>query len=152
MKVSIETIPNNSQRYETIGDWWYDDKGDLQIRISEFEDLRHSMAVALHELFEAFAAYANKHSEEEVTKFDLWFEDETKRGAIPDSLDEPGMHPACPYNEEHQYATGAEMILITLLGCNWWEYEEAVTKMSREQRITKRKVDENGVDNSAPEE
>jgi hypothetical protein len=144
VKVVIKTIPNNSQRYETIGDWWYDKDGTLQIRISEFDEPRHSMAVALHELFEAFAATNNKHTEEEVTKFDLWFEDQLKEEKVPDSLDEPGMHPKCPYNLEHQYGTAAEMILLTLLGCNWWEYEEAVTKMSREQKIKKRKVDKNG--------
>jgi hypothetical protein len=147
MRVVIETIPNNSQRYSTIGDWWYDKEDTLQIRVSEFEETRYSMAVILHEVFEAFAAWANKHPEEEVTKFDLWFDEECKKGNIPDSLDEPGNHPACPYNEEHQYATAAEMTLITLLGCNWWEYEEAVTKMSREQKIDKLLVDENGANN-----
>jgi len=95
-EVVIKTIPNNSQRYETIGDWWYDKDGTLQIRISEFDEPRYSMAVALHELFEAFAATNNKHTEEEVTKFDLWFEDQLKEGKVPDSLDEPGMHPKCP--------------------------------------------------------
>lgn len=144
MKVNIETIPNNSMRYPTIGDWWYDSKGTLQVRVSEFEDPRYSMGVIIHEVFEAFAAWANHISEPEVTKFDLWFEEQDKAGLLPKSLDEPGMHPKCPYNVEHQYATSAEMTLITLLGCNWWEYEEAVTNMSDEQNISILKVDADG--------
>lgn len=142
--VHIKFIPNNSQRYETIGDWFWDKRGNLQIRISQFPDERHSLLVAIHELFEAYAATRNKIPEPEVTKFDLWFEEESKAGRIPESLTEPGMHPKCPYNKEHQYATAIEMVLATLLGINWWEYDEAVTKMSREQKITERKVDDQG--------
>lgn len=128
----------------TIGDWWYDKKGTLQVRVSEFEDPRHSMCVILHELFEAFAAWANHIPEPMVTKFDLWFEEQDKAGKLPKSLDEPGMHPKCPYNSEHQYATSAEMMLATLLDCNWWEYEEAVSAMSDEQIIHSPKVDAEG--------
>jgi len=145
MDVSIKIIPNNEQRYETIGDWWIDKKGNLQIRVSEFEDERHSMLIAIHEMFEAMAAWVKHIEEPEVTKFDLWFEKESNAGRIPKTLEEPGMHPACPYNTEHQYATAVEMTLATLLGVNWWEYDEAVRKMSREQVITDHKVDKNGV-------
>lgn len=144
-EVHIKFIPNNEHRYPTIGDWWFDNKGNLQIRISKFQDERHSMLVAIHELFEAYAASKNDIPEPEVTKFDLWFEEELKNPNHPASLDEPGMHPKCPYNKEHQYATAVEMTLATLLGVNWWEYSEAVTKMSREQEIKNLQVDENGV-------
>lgn len=144
MNVSIKIIPNNEQRYETIGDWWIDKRGNLQIRVSEFEDERHSMLIAIHEMFEAYAAWVKHIKEPEVTKFDLWFEAESNAGRMPPTLDEPGMHPKCPYNTEHQYATAVEMTLATLLGVNWWEYDEAVRKMSREQKISERKVDENG--------
>ena len=144
MKINIETIPLNSMRYETIGDWYYDKDGTLQIQVADCKDPRYSMGIILHEIFEAFAAWANKHSEEEVTKFDLWFDRQVEEGKVPASLDEPGFHPKCPYNEEHQYATSAEMTLVTLLGCNWWEYSDAITKMSREQKIEVRKVDGEG--------
>ena len=143
-EVHIKFIPNNEHRYETIGDWFIDKKGNLQIRVSKFEDERHSMLVAIHEVFEAYAATKNHIPEPEVTKFDVWFEEESKAGRIPATLEEPGMHKSCPYNREHQYATAVEMVLATLLGCNWWEYDEAVRKMSREQIIKERQVDENG--------
>jgi hypothetical protein len=110
------------------------------------------MLIAIHELFEAYAASRNHIPEPEVTKFDLWFDQEESKGNIPKTLEEPGFHPLCPYNKEHQYATAVEMVLATLLGCNWWEYDEAVRKLSRDQKIVTNKVDENGVDNSAPEE
>jgi hypothetical protein len=151
-EVHIKIIPNDDHRYCTIGDWWLDKRGNLQIRVSKFEDERHSMLIAIHELFEAYAASKNHIPEPEVTKFDLWFDEEEKKGNIPKTLDEPGFHPSCPYNREHQYATAIEMVLATLLGCNWWEYDEAVRKLSRDQKIVTNKVDENGVDNSAPEE
>ena len=142
-EVHVKFIPNNDHRYETIGDWYFDKRGNLQIRVSDFPDERHSMLIAIHEMFEAYAAKRNKIPEPEVTKFDLWFEEESAAGRIPSTLDEPGMHPKCPYNEEHQYATAVEMTLATLLGVNWWEYDEAVRKMSREQKIV-RTVDANG--------
>ncbi len=145
-EVHVKFIPNNDHRYETIGDWWFDKKGNLQVRVSSFEDERHSMLVAIHEIFEAYAATKNNVPEPEVTKFDLWFEEESNAGRMPPTLDEPGMHPKCPYNEEHQYATAVEMTLATLLKVNWWEYDEALRKMSKEQKIEERKVDENGVE------
>ena len=135
----------------TIGDWWYDFDGTLQVRVSEFDDPRHTMVLAMHELFEALAAWANKYTEEEVTKFDLWFEKESGKVDFPKTLDEPGMHPECPYNQEHQYATAIEMILLTYFGANWWEYDEAIRKMSREQRIETLQVDENGRNKSGQE-
>jgi len=124
-------------RYPTIGDWWYDSDGTLQIRVAEFEDQRYAMCVILHELFEAFATWKSKIPESEVTKFDLWFDEQEQHGNIPSTLTEPGMHPKCPYNSEHQYATTAEMMLATILGCNWWEYEEAVRALSDSQQIDK---------------
>jgi hypothetical protein len=143
-KIIVEVIPANEMRYETIGDWWIDPDGTWRIQVAEFEDERHSMGIAYHELREMMTSWVKHVQEPEVTKFDLWFEEETKAGRIPDTLDEPGNHPKCPYNSEHQKATSDEMGLMTDLDCNWWEYDEAVRKMSREQVIKNRKVDANG--------
>ena len=34
MNITIKTIAHDKQRYDTVGDWWFDDEGDLQIRVS----------------------------------------------------------------------------------------------------------------------
>ena len=45
MKVTIEVIPNENQRYPTVGDWQWD--GDnLTISVSAIGDWRYEMLVA----------------------------------------------------------------------------------------------------------
>ena len=35
MKINIETIPHGDQRYPTVGDYWDDSDGVVQVRVSE---------------------------------------------------------------------------------------------------------------------
>jgi hypothetical protein len=131
VKITIKTIPNDSQAYPTVGDWFYDKHGTLQIRASKMSDKRYEMILILHELTEAFAASQNKVPEPIVTEFDLKYEQEMKDGKIPSYIDEPGFHPDCPYQAEHLLATSVEMALASALGVKWALYEKELIELSR---------------------
>jgi hypothetical protein len=118
MKVTIETIPHECQRYPTVGDWWWE--GDnLQIRVSELGDWRKEMAVAFHELFEVLACKASGITQETVDEFDMSW-------TPHDDIDEPGDDPKAPYHREHLGALKAEMSLADALGLDWTEHGDAI--------------------------
>jgi hypothetical protein len=105
----------------------------LQIRVSEMSDPRYEMLLAQHELLEALAAWNNNVPEPEVTKFDLWYEEELRAGRIPSHIQEPGFHPRCPYQKEHMGATAGELLLAVMLDVDWSDYDAEVIRLSRGQ-------------------
>jgi predicted DNA-binding protein len=119
-KIVIEVIPHERQRYETVGDYYFDVEGTLRIFVSEMSDNRHEMLVGLHELAEVLQTEHNGVSEKAITKFDIAFEEARKEG----NLDEPGDSPLAPYRKEHCVATAVERLMAALLNVNWKEYED----------------------------
>jgi hypothetical protein len=78
MKVIIETIPHQDQRYNTVGDWrWHGDI--LMISVSQLGNWKYEAAIAYHELREALHCKHLGISQEAVDAFDLEFE--ARRGA-----------------------------------------------------------------------
>lgn len=130
MRIIIETIPHNTQRYPTIGDWIIADNGDVTIKISEMGDWRYEMAVAYHELREILVCKWQGITQKEVDEFDISFE--KIRELYPDIIgdQEPGDMISAPYNTAHVRATRDERGLIEDLGVNWTEYEDAINKMA----------------------
>ena len=122
MKIIIETIPNNKQRYPTVGDYWIDSDGTWQIRVSEMNNWKYEMAVAIHELWEQSLCFDRKIQEKDITAFDIEFEKNRKKG----NLDEPGDDPNAPYVKEHCSATGIERLFISEVNENWKDYDKAV--------------------------
>ncbi len=125
MKIVIETIPHETHRYPTCGDWWYDPDGTLQIRVSNLSDPRYEALIAVHELVEVLICKHEGIETETVDKFDKEFE--AKRE--PDNFDEPGDEPTAPYVKQHCIATGVERILAAELGVSWKTYEEELEKL-----------------------
>lgn len=121
-KVSIEFIPHSLQRYPTCGDYWLDENGDLQIRVSLMGNVRSLLAVAIHELFESSGVIANQISMEAIDRFDMEFEKSRK----PDDLTEPGDTPEAPYGHLHRLSTIVEMLYADAVELNWEEHENAV--------------------------
>lgn len=105
MKIIIDTVPHDTQRYNTIGDWqWFGET--LQIKVSEMGNWRYEMIVAIHELAEILACKHNGVTEEVVDAFDLGHPE----------LHEPGDSPISPYYKQHQIALAIEDLLIDALG------------------------------------
>ncbi len=118
MNIQIQTIPHAQQRYPTIGDWWWDKDGSLQIRVSKMSDWRYECLVAVHELVEVLLCKKDRVSQESVDEFDKAFE----AARIPGNVDEPGDNLGAPYRKQHGVASGVERILGALLGVDWNAY------------------------------
>ena len=125
MKITIETIPHDQHRYPTVGDWYFNDNGDLTIKVSQLSDWRRECLVAVHELVEVLICKQDGVSQESVDKFDKDFEAHRH----PDNEDEPGDEPTAPYVKEHCIATGIERLLAANLGVNWKEYEQELNDL-----------------------
>ena len=123
MKITIETIDHNQQRYPTIGDWYFQD-GQLVIRVSNLSDRRHEFLVAFHELVEAILCIQDGVDEQEITDFDTMFELNRPQG----NTDEPGDDISAPYKQQHLFATGIEKLLAERLEVTWKTYENDIIK------------------------
>lgn len=128
MNVTIKTIPHDKQVYETCGDWRFDEKGDLNIFISDMKNWKYEALVAIHELIEVCLCKDREITTEEVDAFDINFEEQRKIG-FHSEQDEPGDDPDAPYRKEHFFATSVERLIAAELGVDWKEYDEAVVNL-----------------------
>lgn len=121
MKITIETVPHLTQRYNTCGDWQFNSRGDLHIRVSSMSEPHKEMAVIIHELTEALLCLHHGISQKEVDDFDLSYNGDG----------EPGDDPEAPYSQEHCIASGIERIFAAETGIIWKDYEEELEKMTK---------------------
>jgi hypothetical protein len=98
---NIRTIPASQHRYETTGDWWYENGGAIQIRVSDLDNWKEEFLVAFHELIEAVLCKAHDIPEGSVTIFDI----------TNNKLCEPGDSPDAPYHREHTFAMAIEKLI-----------------------------------------
>lgn len=131
MKVNIETIPHAEQRYDTCGDWWWEEGSVLQIRVSSLGDTFMEQLIAFHEYAEALQCAKVGIKEEDVTAFDKNFEEARKMLPLHLGNAEPGNSPDAPYKIPHQVATSLERNLANALGIDWNKYEKAVNNLSK---------------------
>lgn len=115
-EIRIRFIPQSEQRYDTCGDWLYEND-TLHILVSKMPDERHQQLVAVHELAECLACNVCGITQEQVDAFDM--------GPGAD-LDEPGMSPDAPYRAQHMTATKIERCLADAMNVDWLEYNVAV--------------------------
>jgi hypothetical protein len=125
MRICIATIPNSEQRYPTAGDYWIDENGDWQIRVSQLGDWRFELLVAIHELCEMAMCHHDGIPESEITAFDIQYEKDREAGKHCD-YEEPGDDFESPYGKQHCLATGIERIMCAVLDVEWSEYEESI--------------------------
>lgn len=126
MQITVKVVPHSTQRYPTVGDWYFTSENkELIIIVSDMGDYRYNFLVAYHEQIEAMLCLERGIKEEDVSAFDIAFESKRQ----PGDLSEPGNHPEAPYFKEHQYATACEINMATMLGVDWEEYENAVNSL-----------------------
>jgi len=113
MNIRIEFIPAAEQRYDTWGDWFYDEKGDLVIKVSNdvegMPTADHQFLVALHELIEVKLCEKRGITQKMVDAFDM------SEPALS-SEGEPGDLPDAPYRKEHRFAMIIEHLMAHELG------------------------------------
>lgn len=106
-RIEIESIPLDSQRYDTLGDWFYDSNDTLQIKVSH-EDGDCAFLIAIHELVEAYLCQHRGITQRAVDDFDLTFS--------PEGDEEPGDSAISPYRREHRFAMIIEHLMAHELG------------------------------------
>jgi len=136
MKIVIETIPHQDQRYPTCGDWFYGPDGTLHIKVTQLSDWRHEALIAVHELVEVLCCKHRGISQEQVDAFDMAYEakrdNKLKDPEYPEeakwilTAEEPGDHTDAPYRSEHCAATGVERMLAALMEVPWSLYENEI--------------------------
>lgn len=119
MKILIESIPHSTQRYETVGDWYYQPDGTLAIKVSEMVDERYIQLVAVHELIEALLCKHRWITPQQIDDWDMNFF----------GPGEPGDCVNAPYHLEHTFATAAERLLAEALNVDWRKYNDEVNKL-----------------------
>jgi hypothetical protein len=135
MKITIEFIPHEDQRYNTIGDWFFEPPSKpsggryMVIKVSTMKDRRHMYLVAVHELVEALICQEDGISQLMVDKFDVQW----KRPHLTDDvqINEPGEDPRAPYHEQHVQAENIERILAAALCVHWQTYAAQVDRICR---------------------
>lgn len=125
MLITITDIPHEQQRYETVGDWQWDKKGNLLITISDMSNWRYNFLVAFHEQIEVMLCRARGISQKEVDTFDISYEALRPEG----DTSEPGDDPKAPYYKEHQFATKLEREMAKELNVDWEAYNETVINL-----------------------
>lgn len=126
MNITIKTIPHSQQRYDTIGDYWFEENGDLQIRVSDTNNWKYEALVALHEAVEVLLCKDRGIPEPEIMAFDKKFE--ANRPA-DDQESEPGDAPNAPYRKEHRFAENLERLLAAELAVDWNQYDADLCKI-----------------------
>ena len=136
MMINVRVVSPLSQRYNTVGDWWFesitdDDDTILQVRVSNLGDWRFETLVAHHEITEALLCYNDNVTDDQVTKFDTLYENAREAGDFapcgckPTQTSEPGDDPHSPYYKQHQIATSFERAMAAQMDVPWTVYEEA---------------------------
>lgn len=123
MDINIRVIPESEQRQEVNGaDWFFDERGDLQVRVSPMSDWKREMLLAIHETVEAILCKYNGVSVSDVDKFDALYDKEHTFDT------DAGDDIRAPYSRQHCFATAVERILCAEMGVNWSDYDKELAE------------------------
>jgi hypothetical protein len=141
MNIHIETISHGKQKYATVGDWWFDEFGNLEIRVSDLKNIMYEWLVAEHEINEALECKKLGIKPEDLDDYDIKFE--ALRSTAPEVIgeQEPGDMVAAPYYKQHQDATAIEQLSAKLHGVNWHDYTLTVESVLNEDAIIPEKME-----------
>lgn len=124
--INILVIPHAEQRYNTVGDYWVDEEGVTQVRISDFGNPFYENLVLTHELIELTLCQKAGITIDMIDTYDFAFE----QNRTPGDASEPGDDPAAPYYEQHQFATKVEKEMAEKLGVDWDTYGARVEELT----------------------
>jgi len=110
-------------RYLTTGDYYKSKEGDIVVT-ADFKNDDQNFLVLIHELVEFYLTQKRGVSDDEVMKFDEWFEKGKAAGKFG-KYPSPGWHPRSPYKKEHLFALKIEKLIAKELGVDLEKYWEA---------------------------
>lgn len=129
MRIVIESIPVESMRIPgSLGDYWYDKDGALQVRVAEMGSVDYQTLIAVHEVVEEWLTKRRGLTEPEIQAFDEKWTQEWREGKHR-LEDEPGFAPNAPYGREHTLADAIERMLVAFAGISMSDYEAAVERL-----------------------
>jgi len=105
-RIIIQTVPQEDQRYNTVGDWLMVPGDTCEIRISRDVHEDEGFLIALHEMVEWYLCRKRGIAQEVVDAFDMAYTGD----------DEPGDELAAPYTREHRFAMLIEHLMAHELG------------------------------------
>ena len=148
MNYHIVVIPHSTQRYDTLGDYWFKGPNHIEIRVSDClpvtvttdekpfsaaqiaDDVklanRYEFLLMLHEFIEAFLVRDAGIDFHTVDHFDFNFKGEG----------EPGADPECPYRDQHMIAEEFEHRLAEVLKIDWQKYGEDLSRLDPKPQET----------------
>jgi hypothetical protein len=124
----LGAIPAKLIRADQAGDWMYDKDYTILAYSAQMDDERSELAVAIHELIEAYMCRDAGVTDEQVTKFDFMYERERAEGKHG-PLDEAGDDERAPYRVQHEAATIVEKSVCFVLGLSWKQHEVNVAQI-----------------------
>ena len=113
-RINIRTIKHKNQRYETLGDYFYDEFDTLYIKVSDTGNQYYNRIIVIHELIEELLTRYKGIKEEKILEWDNNHLDSDDPGSLKDA----------PYNKEHLFALQIEKDICYYLGLDWDIYEE----------------------------
>ncbi len=128
MRINIDVIPAKDMRYKSCGDYWLDDKENLQIRVADTGNKDYNALIMVHELVEAILCKNAGISYNIINNFDKDFEQLRSTDVIPENM-EPGDDFHSPYKKQHLLATGIEKIVAAEMGVDWKSYDDIIAKL-----------------------
>ena len=117
--LAVKVIPHEQQRYNTVGDYFTDEDGVEQFRISLLAENKYEHLAMIHEIVERVLTFHAGVTNDAIDQFDIAFEKRREK----EILGEPGDDPKAPYYRMHQIATIVERIVAAELGVDWHQYE-----------------------------
>lgn len=111
-RIEIEFIPQDQQRYQTLGDYW-EEPDRMVFKITQMSGLR-SLFVLVHEIWECYRTLKNGIKECDISDFDI---------GNP-QLDDPGLDLEAPYHKEHMESDVLERMCCVMDGDDWVRYEQ----------------------------
>lgn len=135
-EIHCEIISHKAHRYETVGDYWEEQKGHSgmgfwphwEFRVSKMGNPDYEFLVLIHELVEWHLTQRRGITEPVIKQFDEKYEAERTEGKHPPDA-EPGDDPQAPYRKEHITATNIERLLAAECGVDWVEYEKTIMSL-----------------------
>jgi len=125
MDINIKVVSKQEIKLRkgfTGADWWFDARGNLQVRIEKVENPQHEIALSIHEMEEALYSKLLGVEVKQVDEFDAVYEAAHQDNHGLNAGDAPG----CPYAVPHSLATASERVYAALAGICWEKYDKEV--------------------------
>ena len=118
--MNITTTIVKAMRYKTVGDWTFDDFGNLQIQVLDTGNEQYNTLIAVHELVEAALCRFAGITSEQVDEWDM---------KAPFANGDGPYTAGCPYLMQHNCAEMIERSVCTWMELSWEVYSDFIDKM-----------------------